>query len=491
MNARALLVVVAALAALRAEPARAGPDPAAKAAAAAAALKKQEDVGRAKAAEELGRLAGFCALKNDFEGARRDYARALAFNGADAKLKTELEKTKGRKGKPLKADLDAIADRRTKALAKCAELLTPAASAYAQADRSDELAALVQLLVVQGVPVKDLAAKLQMVVFEPYLDWRTKKAVAKLEEGWEYLDGAWADPKKVAELDAAHATWSSPWVFADEVHEVRSNLPRRMAKQVAAHVFAFRAFFLGYFAGEWELIPPTVKLPVLVTRTREELEARVRENSSMTAPQQAAAFYLHSSGVGNPCFASVESRAAGGSTRVVGFELLQHTFEHELGHQIAFEYSKAAASKMDTSADFLWVVEGLADFLPNYDLVDGAWKLVHPPWIGEGDVKAEAAFAWCKEHADEIPPLAEFVALSRSEFRTVRNYHVAAALAGYLLEARDREYRQAFIDLAEAVHRGKADSSSVAACFPGETLKTIDADFRAWCKKQEIAPGNE
>jgi hypothetical protein len=53
--------------------------------------------------------------------------------------------------------------------------------------------------------------KLDIVVYEPYLDWRTKSAVEKLDAGWEYVDGVWLDPKKVAEMDAAHA--AAPWAY--------------------------------------------------------------------------------------------------------------------------------------------------------------------------------------------------------------------------------------------------------------------------------------
>ncbi len=386
-----------------------------------------------------------------------------------------------------------VADRRTKALARCAELLAPAASAYAQADKSDELASLVQLMKVHDVPTADLVAKLQLVFYEPYLDWRAKAAVQKLDQGWEYVDGAWAEPKKVADLNETHRSWSDPWVFADDVHEVRSNLPRRTAKQVASHVFAYRRFFLAYFTGEWELIPPTVKLPVIVTRTRKELEARVRETPhAPPASPRAAAFYLRGSEPGNPCFASIEMTAVDGTTSVGDYDMLQQSFEHELAHQIAFEYSKAAASNAhDASEEFLWVIEGIAEYMPTYALVGGEWKLRRRTTYGTGEMRMEAAFGWCKANADKIQPLSTFVRTSGEQFLTVQNYHVAAALTGYLLEGKDREYRQPFIDLMEAVHRGTATAASLDACFPGDSLTTIDAEFRAWCKQLVVEPASE
>lgn len=454
-----------------------------------AALQKQEVVARVKVADEIRRVALYCALKSDFDGARRDYAKAVAFNPANEALATDLVKIKGKKGKPLKADLDEIADRRKKCLARCADLLAPAAAAYAKADCSDELAALVATMRVNSMPTDDVVAKLDLVLYEPYLDWRTKAAVAKLDAGWEYADGAWADPPRVAAMDAAHATWTNPWVFADDVHEIRSNLPRRLAKQVAAHVWAYRRFFLAYFTGEWQLVPPDVKLPVIVTRTRAEMEERAHMYpGAPPAPPNAAAFYLDGDGVGNPCFVSVETNAATRESVVLDFEQLQQTFEHELGHQIAFEYSKHGDVKPGGSIEhYLWVIEGVAEFLPSYDLVGGVWKLHLRPWIGTGETRMEAAFAWCHDNVDRIPQLSRFVALPPQQFLTPANYHIAAALTYYLLEGKEREYRQEYVALIDAVHHGTAGPEALGACFPGDTLSTIDKEFREFCKGLVIA----
>jgi hypothetical protein len=482
MGSRPVIVAccLAIAAALIASPAaHAGPD---TPAAAAAAMRKLEDAGRAKAADEIARLARYCGLVNAYDDARRDYARALAFVAVDKTINADLAKIRGRTAKPAKTVLAGIVERRTKALAKCAEYLAPAAAAYAKADRSDELATLLQLLRAQGVPIDDLVRKLDVVMYEPYLDWRSKAAVAKLDQGWEYVDGAWCDPEKVAAMDAAHATWATHWVFADEVHEIRTTMPRRTAKQVLAHVGAYRRFVLDYFTGEWDLQTPGVKLPVILTRTRAELEARVSEiPGAPPAPPRAAAFYLSGPDKGNPFFVSFEANTDGGAAATLDFRGLQATFEHELGHQIAYEYSKHAAGDID-DGDFLWVIEGVAEFLPNYDLVDGVWTLKHPRSIPCGGGELESAFGWAHTHADELPPLASFLALKHDEFLTARNYHVAAALACYLLEGKDREYRPRFIQLAEAVHRTRATRVDFATCFQGIDLAALGEEFKEFCR---------
>jgi hypothetical protein len=340
----------------------------------------------------------------------------------------------------------------------------------------------------QGLPLEGALAKLDVVLYEPYLDWRTKKAVAKLDAGWEYVDGAWADPKAVAAMDAQHAEWTSAWVFADEVHEVRTTLPRRTAKQVLAHVGAYRRFFLDYFTGEWDLVPPKVKLPVLVTKTRREMEALMSSaTGGGSAPAGGAAFYLSGPGEGNPCFVSFEANVASGGSAALDFTGLQRAFEHEVGHQIAFEYSKHAAAHAPPDMDhFHWVVEGLAEFLPSYDFVDGAWKLRRRPWIPVGEGRMESTFGWCHDNVDAIPKVSQFVALSRERFMTAQNYHIAAALVGFLLEEKDREYRPRFVDLAEAVDQGRADGTTFAKLFEGVDMDALDKEFRAFLRAVSV-----
>jgi hypothetical protein len=451
---------------------------------AVAALLQKETAARLKAADEMAGLARFCEVNADYDTARQAYAKAVAFNPQAKLAKADLARMKGKKSAPSKTAVPLIADRKAKSLAKCADLLAPVAAAYAAAERSDELAQLVALMRAQGLPVDGPLAKLEVVFYEPYLDWRRKKDVDKLQAGWEVVDGAWADPAKVAELNKAHEDWSDPWIVGDDVHEVRTTQPLRTARQVLAHVAAFRRFFLGYFTGEWDLAPPDVKLPVIVTGTRAELEERARDatHSMDGIPAQAAAFYLSGTGEGNPCFVSFEIKGFDGKTTKVDFAGLLWPLEHEVGHQIAFEYSKHAADHGRLTGDQIWAVEGVAEFLPNFRLVNGTWVLTHPRTIPLADGYIEGAFLWCRDHVGKIPPLETFAALSHTEFMTVENYHIAATLAAYLLEGKDRAYRAEFVKLLETVHQCRADAGSFAACFEGVDLKALDAEFRAYCK---------
>jgi hypothetical protein len=490
VNGSRFAVLVAVCALTWAVPAAAAPDAPAPAAGPPAALLQKETAARAKAADEMAAFAKFCEGGADFDSARQAYAMATALNPENKVFKTNLDRMKGKKSAPSAAVVPQIAERRTKSLAKCADLLAAAAGAYAQADRSDELAQLVALMRAQGLPVDAPLAKLEIVFFQPYLDWRRKKDVEKLQAGWEVIDGVWTEPAKVAELNKKHEDWSEPWIVGDDVHEVKTNLPLRTARQVLAHVAAFRKFFLGYFAGEWDLQPPDAKLPIILTGTRADLEERTRTLDMNGAPPLAAAFYMGAVAAGNRCYVSFEIKSVTGQVTKVPFDDMLHTLQHEVGHQIAFEFSKHASDGRFAKSQF-WCVEGMADFLPNYRLVNGTWVLKKRATVPMADGFVEGSFTWCRDNLKRLPPVEQFVGQSHEEFmkvNTIQNYRMAATLAWFLLEGKDRAYRPGFTKLLESVHRGDAGFDAFAVCLEGVDLKTLDTEFREFCKAVKADP---
>jgi hypothetical protein len=446
-----------------------------------APAQKEKDA-RAKAADEMAAVARFAAELSAYDDARRAFARAAELSPTAGAFKADLDGLKEKKAAPGKGAAAKIADKRTKALAKCAELLAPAAATYAQADRGEDLARLATLMHVQGVPADAALAKLDVVYFEPYLDWRRKKDVEKLNAGWEFVDGAWADPKKVASMNAAHATWEGPWTVSDDVHEVTTTQPLRTARQALARVAAFRRFFLDYFAGEWDLATPNVKLPVVVCGTRAELEERAKSSGGGAVPAHATAFYQNGTGAGHPCFVSFEVHASDESLMKLDFPGLRRPLQHEIAHQIAFEYSKHAATPDRLATEDIWAVEGVAEFLANFDMEGGVWTMTKKRTIPFGKETMDTAFAWSRANAAKLTPIDQLVGLSHAQFTAVENYRVAATLALYLLEGKDRAYRGRFIKLLETVHQARENAGTFASCFDGVDVKTLDSEFRAYAK---------
>ncbi len=442
-------------------------------------LQQGEEQARAKAAAEIVAVARFAVSVNAIHEARATFATAITLAPRDEKTRKELADFQKRKKKdaPAKDALAQIAERRTNALAKAAELLAPAVAAYADADRSDELARLVAAMSSSGVPIDAVVTKHELTWFEPYLDWRSKKDAEKLTAGWEFVDGSWCDPDRVKSLNASHATWAKAWVVGDDVHEVRTAMPFRTARQVLATVAAFRNFLLGYLAGEVDLRAPNVKLPILLTATHAEMVERI--NADGGGAPDAAALYHAGPKVGNPCYVSFEVKGQNGlvATDLAG---TRFTLLHEAAHQILFEFSKHAADSKRDPKQASWLVEGIAEFLPNYVLKDGVWVLDRrkdrPVMKG---IVAEGGRGWCHDHAGRTTPIETFVALP--DLESVDDYHLAEGLASFLLEGNDRAYRSRYTQLVEIVHQVKSGPQSFAECFKGVDLKTLESEFATWC----------
>ncbi len=448
-------------------------------------LEQQEAAARGKASGELLALAKFAESLHAAPEARAACAAAYVFAPRDDKARDELAKVAKLKGERPKDAAAKFAEQRTKTFAKCVELLTPVFQAYADADCSDELARLMSTLQDLEMPVEPLVKKHEFVWYAPCSDWRRKKDVDRFAAGTLVLDGVWYDAKKVAELDAAHADWAHPWRFGEEVHEVKTTLPLATARRILATVVAYRTFVLCYLGVDADLRPPTVKLPLVLTATRKEMEARAAESPGRgTVPKTMAAFYEGGSLPGGACFVSFEMNTADGQVLKVDFDGLREGLLHEVTHQILYEYNRYALGNHppQPTADLNWVAEGVAEFLPCFEPVDGKWTLRYTSGVKQGDRRIEGGFWWCQEHADQMVPLAQFTTWAQSQMGSVDAYHQACALANYLLEAKDRDFRARFCRLVVQEHQFKAGAGSFAAAFPGVDVAALDADFKAWCK---------
>jgi len=457
----------------------------------AAKLEALEAAARGKAAAELLVLAKFAESLKAVPEARATCSAAYVLTPRDDKARTEAEKLLKLKGERAKDAEKQFADHKAKAYAKCVEILTPVFAAYADADRSDELARLLSLLQDLGMPVEPLVKKHDFVFYAPYSDWRRKKDVERFTAGGEVLDGVWYDAKKVAELDAKHTDWSGPWQFGEEIHEIKTTLPLTTARRILATVASYRTFVLCYLGLDADLRQPAVKLPLIVTATRKEMEERAQSypGGGGSLPPDGAAFYQGGSQAGGPCFVTFELKFQGGELRKVDWTGLRGGLLHEVAHQILYEYSRHALGQhpVRPTGDLNWVAEGAAEFLPCFEPDDGTWVLHRRDAIPQGGSGyIESGFGWCHDQADQLPSLVQFVTYGNAQMADARNYHVACVLAAFLLEAKERAYRTRFCKLIDLEHQYHADSDAFAACFPGVDVAALDADFRAWCKEQPI-----
>ncbi len=446
-------------------------------------LRLREVEARGKAAAACAEHAADLGQRHLYVQAADEWRRARALrpdvaayaDGFDAAIhRAQLDETVGR-------------DDLTTHHAACVTALAGAAEAYEAADMleaSDRLIGIAQTL----FPGDDTRRRLGLVYYAPYAKWARPRQARLLDDGWEIVGGSWIDPDHVAELNAQHATWDDPWVVGDNVHEIRTTQPLRTALRVLAHVREYRRMFLQHFGGEWELVAPGGKLPVIVTGTQAELRERMKAlTKAGDGSAYAAAFYLQSTRPLAPVFVTFEPAGAEGKATKIGFDALLWPLKHEIGHQIAFEYSKHAADRTRLVHDQFWCVEGVANFMPYYVLGEGGWRLTHPdkiPFTEHSYLKG--AFSWCHENAGALVPIERFVTVRPDEFRTVAQYHQATTLAYFLLEGADRRYRQRFIGMLQTVHRAKESATTWREAFRGVDAKTLQAEFDAFVRGLDI-----
>jgi hypothetical protein len=453
--------------------------------AASSDLTKAERSAQRTTEQELIKLAKYAAKGKYFDVARVQLELGLEAWPDSSKLEkalATLEKKAARGGTP-KASLAAkLEDKRVEVHAEVAMALAEAALST-EADAPARYEHYLKLIQTHFA-TQDALDALDLVYYAPYFKWVSGTEAELLEAGGERLDGKSLDAAAVEALNRKHSSWSDPWVLSDDVHEVRTTVSLRQAKQILAYAGAYREYFLRRFGSLWDLQAPTGKLPIVVTETQADLQQQMTKytggQSMGGGGVQGAAFYMQTNGKLNPCFVTYEPMEATGRTFTIDaedFTQLQIPLAHEVTHQIVFEYSKHDYNATRQIQHHFWAVEAIANYM-GYHAFDGIqWTLTHPRTIPMGSGMIEGPFAYCSNNAGSLPGLREFMGLTHQQFMTVENYHVAATLAYFLLEGEEGKYQQQFVKLLEAVHKVKDRQDLFETCFPGVDRGTMQQEW--------------
>lgn len=448
-------------------------------------LSKAIESARTKAASELVSLARRSESAKAYGAARADLKRALAIAPTHKKARTRFSAIEKKEPAPRRGFEKALQSRRRAAYKKAAKRLGTVAKKLHKAGHRAQYEALAQLVHSQ-LGADSLSAGFGAAWFAPFRAWVHPADLKRLKSGDVFHDGKWHSKKEQVALNKAHATWENPWVIDDGVHQLRTTLPLRQAKHLLGHIGAFRAFLLASFAGEWDLRAPKGLLPVIVTETQADLADRMKNEvgargGGMPGGQmQGAAFYLQTNSALNPCFVTLEPQAANGGAHKVKVDEIYIPLQHELTHQIAFEYSKFDYDRTRHIESQFWCVEGLANLFEYYVPDGQAWRLSRPKLIPMGDAFIEGGFAWTKANRSRIPPLETLFAFSKQEFSTVENYHMSSLVTHFLLDGLDRRYRRAFVRLLDAVHRVKDTPKILDECFQGVDRAKMQKEWEAF-----------
>jgi hypothetical protein len=426
---------------------------------AVAACEKTEASARAKCAAELAKAAKSLAGMKAFEEARDELRLAVTIAPQDAALRKELAKLLAQSEETPEAVADKVEAATKAAHTAASAALAPAAVAWDKADRPEELArfATVAMACLGAAAVRPL----ELVWYEPYVVWARKQDVERWEKGDEFVDGAWIEADKVAALDKRHGTWATPWVISDGIHEIRTNMPLRAAKRVSEYVRAWRRFVVDSFAGEWEWKQPKGPLPVYVTATQADYQARLTAYDPGAAKSRASAIYVQKTGGLCPVFVTFEPKDAVGAK--IDWPALLRDVRHETAHQILYESCMAQGAAVGGNID--WVSEGIANYLAAHEPKQGRWRLSRhdkEPYAGGWE---PGAFAWTRGHFDKAPPLSQYFTEFKPNLEAADDYFVATTVMYFLLQGAEGRYRPGAVKLLVEVHMAKGGPGSVAACF--------------------------
>jgi hypothetical protein len=450
---------------------------------------KKEAAALKKVGDEIVKLARIARNGKVYSGAREELEKGIAVCPENRKLSLELKRLPDREDAPKNGFLAGWRKERDAAYRKCAGHLAKVALLYDQKGFVEEFDRLVEVVLLR-FPVEGALEPFGLVWFEPYRKWARKDAAERLAKGWERIDGAWVEPAKVTALDKEHASWASPWVLSDEVHELKTTLPYRKARQIMDHVTAFRRFFLAEFAGQWDLVAPTGKLPIIVTDSQSDLRTQLQKASGGRAPQslQGAAYYMWTNTALNPCFATLEPSVTNGGTIRIGLPGLFRSLQHEITHQLAAEYSKHDCDRTRMIEHQFWCVEGIANFMVYYVRERDGWRLTHPKTLKVGSGLLRGAFAYVKGRLSSLPTLEAFFSIPRARFLTIENYMIAATVSYFMLEGADDRYRKPFIKLMETVHKVHDSPTCFDECFEGVDRAKMQKDWEAFVKAIVLDP---
>lgn len=439
----------------------------------AAAIQKKEDAALKKCAAEILSSAKKMAAAKAFTEAREELRVGMRLAPLDRKCAKQFGKLASKTTETPEAAEDKIDAIRDAVHAKCAGLLAPVLGAWADAERPGKFGRLATATVALLGDAEPLS-ELDLTWYEPYLLWSRPADIERWKAGAEFHDGTWINASAVKELDAKHADWSDPWIVSDGIQEVRTTMPLRAAMRVSHHVRAYRRFVIDYFAGEWEWEQPSAVLPIYLTATQADYQARLGDYDPAAVHSKASAIYVQKTGGICPVFLTFQPKGAtDGAT--IGWDALLRDVRHEVAHQLLYESCMAKGAGVGGAID--WVSEGVATYLASHRPKKGRWRLGRRAQEPYGSGFEPGPFAWVKGNFDGVKKL-DVLVHQRGNLASAYEYFVATTACYFLLDGQERRYRASMIGLLEDVHMAKGDDKSFDKHFSKVDADTLQQEWK-------------
>ena len=330
------------------------------------------------------------------------------------------------------------------------------------------------------------------MALHPTYGWVKSSWVAHLEQGELPTRAGLVRGREVwvaaDQADAERGNWDSAWEIDTEHFHIKTNVPLAEAIVFGRHLETFHQLFQSFFAdviGERLPMAQRYKTRSMVGERRDlphsvSYFATKAQFADFLRPQnpeidESLGLYLPpKKGRRGHAYFFLDQ---GGQIAVTA------TLYHEVSHQLLFESGIAKADEYQQNAGNYWVFEGLGTYFETLTLEPDGSVLIG----GRVGPRIEEARKTLVEKGLTIP-LARFVRYDKDRFND-RNeiylhYQQANALTTYLMQARDGEYREGFLDYVKSACQGrlKATTGRSLESRVGKPYAEIEAAYLAYLK---------
>jgi len=293
-------------------------------------------------------------------------------------------------------------------------------------------------------------------VFKDEYGWVSKTDLAKYEQGLMPLKEKWLPREQV---EQARSSWTSAWVLDTEHYHIRNNVGLADAvafgKILEDNYKLFFRVFIGYFSSKSQT-------EMLFGNRQEKRLMNVNYFATKEEFQKNVGVQVGDGVIGlyNPMRRSASFYKLDWGTNV-------RVLKHEATHQLLTESRRGATGGLLPGA---WVVEASSTYMETCYRKEG--KIV-TEGRNAGWVQAFNAIA----RAGKDMPLEDFDQLNYQAFQGAGiGYPEAAALACFLMEAEDGNYRERFLDYIEAHYTGRLGRGELEK-FMGVSYNDLEDEF--------------
>lgn len=272
--------------------------------------------------------------------------------------------------------------------------------------------------------------------------WLPAAHIARYEKGERFVNGRWKSAAQEAEI---RRDFRNAWEIRTEHFLIKTNHSLEMGVKLAREMEDFHRYFHQTFAGFFNT---PEQLNKLFQGTRNSFQ-RKKNYQHVMHYYRTRKEYLQRLQKEIPQIGLTHGIYLFGD-RISHFyhrpdaEGDLGTLYHEATHQLFYETSTSKKSREVGEKNHFWAIEGIACYMESFEKKDDVLRAGNPNHIR----CQNARYRLLK--SNYYVPLETFAAMGRQAFQTSqnisKNYSQASGLSHFFMHAKDRKYRDAFIN---------------------------------------------